>query len=524
MPNPQLASGRPHLLKPSLLTLVAGFSLFITLSNFVTITDINDLYWHVRMGQDIIDNHRLTGDPSWVFGPVGDSAWVTTQAVSETLMYFWWRLFGWNGFASLRLLLGIAFLMALWWSNRSVIPEGLRRIGRDRALLVVGSLFMFMVAGVVQERPQTVTFIMMGPLSIVLYRLLISGRWPNPLLVFGVVMVWSWFHGGAVLVGPLIASVFAVRLFFLHVFHIELPTAGFGNEGKWRWLLVFAASMIAPLFNPIGINLYLQARKIQTASVGYISEWNPIEVNDLIFTCFLVLACIWIAITMTRLYRRQEPWRIAALEGTWIATLLVIGLTSMRVFVIVVILLLPVVTRRLAQVWNPHPSRFAKYVKFRNNKVILIVLLLLITLPVIGLMISNKGYPYGSPLKIISGLAKQDTPEGRYAFIAWNVNGQFQAMGGTHLHTYIDGRTDRYGPEVIKDYVKIKNGNSGWEELWNKYPNITDAVLEEQDSLIPQLQKDGWRVACVDEGHVWLVKKGLGGTCGTNRPATTGVN
>lgn len=513
---------RSSTFRPSLLTGVTLLILFLVISSWIAVSDVNDLYWHVRMGEDILAHHRLTGDPLWTFGPVGDQKWVTTQALSEVLMYGWWKALGWGGFALLRFISGIIFLVILWKANKTVIPMGFVRAGKDRVLLLITLITLFFISGTIQERPQTVTFILFVPFAVILLRYLITGIWPNPVIVFFVVMVWSWFHGGAVLVGPLFAAAFGIRLIFIHILKIELPTAGYGNEGRWRWLLVLSAAMIAPLFNPIGINLYLQARKIQEASVGYISEWEPVGITSFTFMGFSLLIVLWVYATMVRL-RKTESWRIAALEGAWILMLLVFGMSSARMLVLSFLLMIPVATRRLSQIWNPKPSRLAKYVKPKYEKGFYIVVALIFILPIVPLFFNNTGIPNDSPVRIMSGLANQDTPSGRKAIIAWNINGQFEAFGGAHLSTFLDGRTDRYGSKVIDDYSTLIKGADGWEKIWSTYPETTDVVLEKDDGLISLLLLKGWRTACVQDKFVWVTKPGYKGECSDVIPATTGV-
>ena len=63
-----------------------------------------DLWWHVRLGQEILDQHRVAGP-----GPVGRSlrrstgTWTTTQWLSEVLMATTYRVGGWSALGWLRL-------------------------------------------------------------------------------------------------------------------------------------------------------------------------------------------------------------------------------------------------------------------------------------------------------------------------------------------------------------------------------------------------------------------------------------
>jgi hypothetical protein len=58
-----------------------------------------DIYWHILLGQDILENGRFTGDPAWV--AFGNPDWVTTQPLSEILMAWAHQLAGWPGIAAM---------------------------------------------------------------------------------------------------------------------------------------------------------------------------------------------------------------------------------------------------------------------------------------------------------------------------------------------------------------------------------------------------------------------------------------
>lgn len=68
---------------------------------------------------------------------------------------------------------------------------------------------------------------------------------------------------------------------------------------------------------------------------------------------------------------------------------------------------------------------------------------------------------------------------------------------------YFDGRSDYYGAEFLKEYVAMIELRAGWEETAAKY-GFTHALLPVRYSLIPALEKQGWRRRYADATSVLL--------------------
>lgn len=489
--------------------------------------DINDLYWHTMMGEDIVRNGRLTGAEEWTFGPVGDPSWVTTQTVSELLMYGWWEIFGWNGFLLARIVLSLVFSVSVFYAIRWLSPKG-SRFDRNKIAFLLSGIVIYVFAGSLQERPQTLSLILAVPLGVVLLRVLHMNRWPHPVAVFFIVMVWGWFHGSAILVGPLLLLAFLLRVICMRLGRFSLPTAGFGNSSPRRWFFVLSAAFIAPIVNPIGIEIYRRAFLIREASQDFISEWRPLLATSFLIFFFFSLVIIWAIYTAVKLWRR-ESWRLSLLEGLWIGALFTAGVTSIRIFIFFILLLLPLFARRLTQLWrirkkpvlSAHMKKegfLASFVDTQKTLALLILAVFAFTVPFGWAQIT--GVPTNTPVTIIAGLARENE---RKVFVDWNLNGRVQLFGGEDVSTFVDGRTDRYGKEGIKKYSDIVNTLPGWMDTWRKYP-VTDIIVEKDASLADRAESLGWRKVCEDKDYVWYAKEGLPGSCvQVERLQTTGV-
>lgn len=136
-----------------------------------------DLYWHIRMGADILANGRLTGDPAWTFGPtVGE--WVTTQAVPEVLLHWIYEGGGWPALLLLRIALGVAVTVSVILATSSVL-SGRPRLVVDRAVALVAIVTTLALNGFVQERPQTLSLVILPWVGVLLLRVMYADRWPR---------------------------------------------------------------------------------------------------------------------------------------------------------------------------------------------------------------------------------------------------------------------------------------------------------------------------------------------------------
>jgi hypothetical protein len=68
---------------------------------------------------------------------------------------------------------------------------------------------------------------------------------------------------------------------------------------------------------------------------------------------------------------------------------------------------------------------------------------------------------------------------------------------------YFDGRSDYYGAPFLKEYVAMIELRTGWEETVRKY-GFTSALLPARFSLVPALEKLGWKRRYADESSVLL--------------------
>ena len=464
--------------------------------------DETDVYWHLKMGEDILANGRFGGDPAWNYGPA-DAAWVTTQAAAEVLLHVIYSVGSWSGLVAFRIALGA--LVAL-----SVLAALTRVVGKrpdlvvGRSVALVGTVTVASLVPYIQERPQTLSLLILPWIGLMSLRVMYADRWPRWWVVGLLVMVWSWFHGAAVLVGPLLAV--AALIHALGAGGLKwLPVLV--RSVRRGWLVVLVA-VLAPMVSPLGLGYYPQAMKIQEAASNRIVEWMAPDANNGVFALALTLVAIWMISVVRLAASSGRVWRTFRMDMLFLILMVIVASQAGRYLAIVTLLVSPLVARRLAQAWS-RPSVKIERLKRRPAQIVL-VLVWVAVLIVTGLSISHaKPVAKDRPLRIWTALASQ--PEERRAFVSYNLGGQAMLIGDVVVN--IDGRSDRYGGHRIDLIRDAGAGRSSWEKTFSEYPGTTDVVLGNGTALLDILKKRGWQVACTDAGFTWLTAPGVSGSC-----------
>jgi hypothetical protein len=472
----------------------------------------NDLYWHVLIGKDILENGRLTGDPDFTFGP--SQPWVATAAVSEVVMYWWYSLFGLESFAFVRVAAGVVTASSVMWGIYTLSPRG---VSRNLKLWVsAGFAFIAMQLVVVQERPQALTFILLPLLAVWVVRLVYTGRVPPIWLVFLVTMVWTWFHGGALMVAPFLAAAWV-----LHVVSRRfglLSGVGYtGRFGVWGGGVMAVTAFAATFVNPIGWRFYEQARLIaDSASVG-IQEWKmPFPDVPSFYLAMPFLLLLWLA-AAGLLARSSFPSRLLVVDFLLIVPFVVYSETANRLVPVAVLLTVGLVARRWVQVLNVVWRRRLPVVS-RVWVVPVVVVGCVMVSGFVFVRLQGVGVvPPATPVRIVSSLASVEGD--RFVIGSYDLMGRLQLFTDSNVVTATDGRADRLSADQLRAFIGLSRGDDGWQEtLADSYGLATDYVDVGSSGVVPKLRALGWVLRCeeTDESGlewVWLTAPGVSGDC-----------
>lgn len=461
-----------------------------------------DLYWHILMGGDILANGRFGGDPSWTYGPA-DPSWITSQPAAEVLLYLLHRGMSWSGIIGFRIALSVGLMLSILLAitrvvrTRNVLPV-------DRSVAVTGLIVGTTMVAYVQERPQTISLVILPWIGVMVLRVMYTDRWPRWWVIGLIVMVWSWFHGAGVLVGPVlvvVAVIHALGVGGLKWFPILLRSIRRG------WAVVLAA-LVAPMISPLGLEYYPQVRKIEQAASPFIQEWlAPQANNGNVWLAFLLVG-LW-ALSLVRLAARSgRVWRTFRMDMLYVAGVILVMTSAGRYLAVGMLLLAPLVGRRLAQAWI-RPSVRVERIRPRTALVVLAAVSVLMAAVAARLLINPRPVSAQMPLRVWDAMAQ--IPEERRVIVDYALGGQAELLGGVRVA--LDGRTDRYGGTVLTPYLDAIKGLPGWSGTLDRYPGTTDAVLAGNSGLSDRLRARGWKQACADGVYVWLTAPGVSGSC-----------
>lgn len=352
--------------------------------------------------------------------------------------------------------------IGMHFTHKAFGPEGLSiatAILAAAALLSVGDpIAMLLAAALASAHFAARPHVLGWAFAAILVRLLRRGpTWSAPALL----APWANCHASCLL-GSGIA--------FLH----------FAEKRQPRWAL---ASLAAPLFNPYGIGLHLHLLRIR-AGVAWIDEWKPFPLLSLpmaVWAAYLALVCLG-------LRRDRSPWNLLRA-----ALLAVLGTSAMRHAPVAAIYLAPFAAFRLPGrlalgvlasawgLWLGYACRFEKAMQWGID-------------------------PFSAPEKAAEFLVRHDLPGplfNDYNFGGWLL---WKAPGRP---VFIDGRTDVYPEEVVREARLVHQAAPGWERVLERRGIATVIIRKDRPGAQALGRHPGWELVYFDYNAAIYVRKGL---------------
>jgi len=480
----------------------------------------NDFFLHLQLGKDILANHRLTGNPNWLYGP-NRSGWVTTMAVPEVLMYLIYHYFGFIAFTILEVLAGLLLIPIFFLSIKFLAPKSLT-LGAIRVGILIGAFAILIYSSYILPRPQTVSLLFFPIICLWLINMAVEGRAPKTIPATILIIVWTWFHGYSLLVAPLLLISAFVYIFGNYL----MKTDSLDNGAKlafqkilsnWKIYLILA---IAPIFNPIGYKYWISSLNIRQASSKLISEWAFPTLDNKAILMVLSAITLWFAASLLQIFSLKANKNPSIIirkiilsivqEGLLLLGSLVTLAQTQRTAVLLIPLFYLILARRSMRAFDSNKEFRLKGFNNNRNKYII---LSLTGLMVISLIVNNiLGNPnLGKisqeqvPLKIFS--AMKGTPGEHRIIISYNISSTLIPYV-PNAKVSIDGRTDKFGKSGALNYVRCIGRGMGCDKILKLYPGSTDAVLSNKDKVLKILEDKGWTVKMkVKTGklyYIWL--------------------
>lgn len=468
--------------------LIVFFACFTNSGSFLL--GDGDTGHHIRAGEIILKDLAVPRyDPfSFITPPL---PWTAHAWLSEVVMAIVHKALGIQGIVFLFALL----LSATYWLLSRAIRSFRRNILMDLLILVLVILSSRIHW---HARPHVFTLL----LVVLLYHVLTlhqENRGNYLYLIPPMMLLWVNLHGGF-FVGFLFMGIFLSGYFLRFIASKGEERSVSANKGK-QLSLVFAASILAVCVNPFGVHALIFPFHLvsETYLMNHVEEFLSPNFHEAVPYRYLLLFLIGML--------GLSKVRLTLTEIMLVLLFTSMSLYSARNIPLCAIVYAPILSKYgniLIQQYEGRGSRLLQERSSRYEKI----------------DASTKGYAI--PLvvlivfialatgKIPVRFPEKRTPEAAIDFLRAN-----QIPGNMFNHdeigdwviywlyprykVFMDGRSDMYGPPILKEFFKVSGIHPGWKDVLDKY-DINYIFYYSDSVLVRHLLTDaGWRRIYTDK-------------------------
>ena len=442
-----------------------------------------DTWWHIRSGGWTLTNGFIYEDP---FSHTRDDVvWVNHSWGAQVVLWGTYQLAGDMGLALYTVILAAVGMGFVWAAG-----TGSAYVRGFVLVLASATAAVFWSA-----RPQMLTFAFSAVTLWFLWELVERGRdrmwWLIPVL-------WAWgnahagFSIGFILIGGVVAGGLVERLL------------GFTAAPTWAHLrkLVFVglAGVAVIVVNPYGPRLLLVP--FQTVGLStladFIQEWNPPDFHNPQFIPFIVLLIALITLV------GGSPRRLRITNSVLLSGTLYLALTGARNVALFATVAAPVLMAHVDALlrergWLIRPPAQRVPVAIGAVNTLLAAFLVLGGLLVVAgnLTPSNITEEQASVLPVAAAdFLRDETPPGNL-FNSYNWGG-YLMFAVPDLRVFVDGRTDLYGDDFLREYLSIYTASGDWKTTLDDY-DVNLVVVEHNSPLALALGNSDWQLAHQDD-------------------------
>lgn len=497
-------NGPPRGIPASWIAITAFFGLVALPRPAIPLID-GDVYWHIRAGETVLDTGRVPTTDTWSI--VGEGMrWTSQDWLSNVLLALGWRLgdIGPTVLSFGYALLVVVALTLLWWAygRRHPAAGWLGRIVWLAAgLIVAGPVLgvrvqvvdLTLAAAVIAclwafEADRRLRWLLALPLITVLWANLHAG-WP---LVF--------LLGGAVVVGEGVDRLLRRGS--------PLPWRDIG-----RLAAALAACVPAIALNPNGLDLYLYP--LRTSSIAahrdFVSEWQPPDPGTFIGQVFIVFTVVFVLPALMIGRRRLRAADLFTMLG--LTVMIALGARFLLVAPIIAatagLALEPALAatgagRRMGPMLGRlgRPRRSEAYSLVNG-----VLVMLAITAGIVVTWARTSPATQADmiddhmPVAAVDWILANDPGDRPFNQYSW---GGYLGLRVPEDPVYIDGRSDIYGDEPIREYADAVTLRTDPAAVLDA--RDIDYVLFPLDQPLAEWLDDaGWRRAYEDDlAGIWI--------------------
>ncbi len=436
-----------------------------------------DMWWHLRTGQLILQNHAVFHADPYSFTRAG-VLWVNHEWLSDILMFALYRFTGWTGLiAAFAVIISATFVLVF------------RRCQGSASLAALVTVWAaFATSPVWGVRPQMI--------SLLLASVLLTLRETDRRLAWWIVpLMWLWanLHAGFAL------GIVLLLLFFLGDAIDVLLGAQPWPEAKpllERLGMILAASLAVIPLNPYGFRLFSYPLETlrSPGMQNFIVEWfspNFHDLNYLPFLAFLLTTIVAVG---------SVPRRLSASQLLLLVVTLFAALRSVRNISIFVLVAAPLLfeglsacLRRMSS--NPSPAPTRRGLILNGAMVLAVAVFALVRVQTVAVQ-QSEAEAAQFPAAAVAYLAANHLPQPMLNHYNWG--GYLIWKLYPDYRVFIDGRADVYGDSLMEDFASVYYLNRNWKKPLEQW-KIQTVILPPEAPLLQALESTGgWRQAYSD--------------------------
>jgi len=496
-PTPSLAADGQRLTERlSARTLLLGGVMIVILALFIGVEQDPDFWWHLRIGQWMVENGRLPSSDIFTFTATGHS-WTDHEYLTEILMWLTYSTFG---IAALCVAFGLVTWIGFWLIYLQV---------RRQPFVFVGlGLTIAAVAGspIWGPRAQMITFAL-SCLQLYWLRQYLSGR-SLAISFFPLVMVaWANLHGGWV-IGFVWLGVALASELLSWAWDQDNPAHRMHAR---RLAVIGAASAVAVAATPHFLNLYPYPFQTQgsEAQQRLIVEWaspnfHNIELRP--FEAMIFLVVIGFALKRPTLFDL-----LLTLAG------LALALQNVRNVALFIAVATPVLVNTYGDWWKEFAAArsWSFSVPARPAFAAITALALLVIAGATSLRVVNSispahqqqvdasNYPVGAADWLAAHPDVGTRMFNQYGFGGYLA---YRFYPEPNRRVFIFGEAALMGDSLLNEYADVYYVRSNWKHVLDKYG--IDYVVENRGDPLPNLlaTQPDWKLVYEDKVAVIYVK------------------
>jgi len=466
-----------------------------------------DTWWHLQAGRVTLESgHILQAD---LFSHTRHgSPWVNHSWLSQVILYW---LFDHFSYAGLGLGLGLVVVIAF-----ALVYLQMEGDPFTRAFILILAAATSAVIWI--ARPQLLSFLLTAVVAYVLY--LFKWRRVNRLwLLPPLFVLWVNLHAGYAL-GFMVLAAFVAGEVLNHLLALVAPADDPVVDWRGIGMVVGVAflSMLLLIVNPNTTRMWTYY--LETVRIGvlqdFIQEWQSPDFHPLYTQPFIWLLLATLA-AMGLSGRRADGADLALVGGFAYAALL-----AGRNFGPFALVAAPVLSRHVATMlarwgralrrrgWLNVPRRRASTPALAVLNWVLLTLVVTLAAvkiqqplrPAFNEELQRESLPVGAVEWI-----EAHRPEGKM-FNHYNWGGYLIWRLWPEYRVFVDGRTDLYGDEFLRDYIEIQSAGPRAISLLDQY-EVSFVLTGKDDALSMLLRcRGGWDLVYRDEvAAVWRARR-----------------